>query len=185
MKGEVVVAKRYAESLHEAIGSKLKDVDSALTDLVDLCAVWNESDDLRYALENPLVSEVDKLAILDALHKKMKISKKVGNLFKLLAKGGRAGLLSKVAREYELVSDEVLGRAHAKVVSAKDLSDSDKTKLAKNLEKGLGLSLELSYETNSALLGGYTVEVSGKIFDFSVKSQLDGLQDIITTMRVR
>lgn len=63
-------------------------------------------------------------------------------------------------------------------ISAVQLTDEEKEKIRKAVEAKLeNRKLILHFSVDEALLGGFYVEVDGKVFDSSVKTKLSGLKE--------
>jgi len=183
MGNDLVIAKRYSTALNSCLKG-VKEVDLTLSELTDFEELLSQSEELRFVLSNPFQSSTEKLNVIGAVAKKMKLTKHTGNFLKVLARNDRLGLLAEIKREFIRETDERLGRGKAKVYSAAEFSDSEQKKLQKSIEKMIGKKLELSYELDADLLGGFLIETENKIFDYSVKGQLERLEDLVSKMRV-
>ena len=63
-------------------------------------------------------------------------------------------------------------------ISAVQLTDEEKEKIRKAVEAKLkNKKLILNFSVDETLLGGFYVEVDGKVFDSSVKTKLSGLKE--------
>jgi F-type H+-transporting ATPase subunit delta len=67
------------------------------------------------------------------------------------------------------------------VVSAYPLNDEEKEKLQKALEvKANGRKIILNFSVDESLIGGFFVEMDGKVIDSTLKKKLSGLKDILS-----
>lgn len=184
MKSDWIIVQKYAASLLEVVGSA-KQIDQTVQELTEVVQMVNDSKELRMVVAHPLVSVEQKLACLESILKKMKISKIGINFCKVLLTAERFQLLSKILKEFIRISDEHIKRGKAVVRSAKTLGEDEKSNLQKQLQKQLDLDLEISWAEEPDLLGGFVVETGNKVFDYSVQGQLERLEDRILKMRVR
>lgn len=67
----------------------------------------------------------------------------------------------------------------AKILSAAPLSDNEQASIKEKLAGFCGHEVILECEIDASLLGGFKAFVDGKIFDASLKSQLQGIKDVI------
>ena len=67
----------------------------------------------------------------------------------------------------------------AKILSAAPLSDNEKASIKEKLTGLCGHDVILECELDTTLLGGFVATIDGKIFDASLKSQLQGIKDVI------
>jgi|GEM_PF-846815 len=183
MSNELVIARRYSAALDACLKSE-KDVDKAISEIEEFRQVLQGSEELGSILFSPFRNPTEKIGVLSAVLKKMKLSSKVTNFLLVLQKNGRLDLFETVLQELVYESDERLGRDKAQVVSASELEDAERKKLKAGMEKMIGKKLELDFQTDAELLGGFVVQTKNKIFDYSVKGQLERLEDLVHKMRV-
>ncbi|MBT3784669.1 ATP synthase F1 subunit delta [bacterium] len=183
MGNEMVIARRYSSALDSCLQSE-KEVDQAVAEINEFQELLNESEDLRSVLSSPFQQLTAKIGVLGAVVKKMKLSKSVGNFLKILLKNQRLDLLNSILTDFVRITDSRFGRGEARVYLAADLQESDQKKLKKGIEKMVGKKLELSFENDTTLLGGFVIQTENKIFDYSVKGQLERLEDLVEKMRI-
>ena len=73
--------------------------------------------------------------------------------------------------------DEDKGEVTADVVSAKPLTKTQVTKLAKTLKERVGKDVKISATVDESLIGGLIVKVGSKMIDTSIASKLNSLQN--------
>jgi F-type H+-transporting ATPase subunit delta len=97
----------------------------------------------------------------------------VRNLILVLAERDRLALLPDVARWYDQLLDDAVGRARVTIRSAVTLAAPEKTTLVE-LARRLTGSREVvaTSEVDPELLGGVVLDVGGTVYDGSVRSQL-------------
>ena len=71
------------------------------------------------------------------------------------------------------------GTVEAMVKSAVELTDTQKDRLIKSLEKRTGKSVTLKCVVDNTLLGGVAVEIDGQLLDGSVKQNLKRAREVI------
>jgi F-type H+-transporting ATPase subunit delta len=82
-----------------------------------------------------------------------------------------------IARAYEEMCDEKLGRVRARVVSAKPLDIASETEIRKGLEKRTGKKILMTTEVDPRLIGGVVAHVAGLVIDGSVASRLADMKN--------
>lgn len=169
------IAGRYAKALLE-IAESAKKVDAFTKDLESFREVFDASAELRVALTNPGISLEERHSLMEALLKKYKPHPMVGNFFKLLLDRGRMAYLPAICDAYRGQSDEAAGRARGKVYSAQKMNTMQLNKLQKAVEKLVGRTAVLEAHEDPSLIGGIRVEIEGRVYDGSVKAQLDRLR---------
>ena len=82
--------------------------------------------------------------------------------------------------EYEYLYTESVRLTLAVVRSAVRLTDEEKKKLSKKLEKISGHKVRMEYEIDETLLGGIVVEMDGVCYDGSLKHRLQNIKEVIS-----
>lgn len=85
---------------------------------------------------------------------------------------GYVEILARLHRLVKLAQAERTAKVESAVAVAPDLQDE----IRANLEKRYGTGLEISYVSNPALLGGLRVQVGSDLYDGSVKTRLENLE---------
>lgn len=180
---ELVVAQRYSRALLACIEND-KDVDGVLSEIKDAYGIFKSSEELISVLSNPFVRGKEKIELMRGLAKKMKLSSTVTNFFLVLTKNDRILNLDTIMSEIQVQCCQRLKREDAHVYSAQDMEAGDRKELKKNLEKMLNLELNLQFDVDESLLGGFLVQTRNHIYDYSVKGQLSRLSDRVARIKV-
>ena len=69
----------------------------------------------------------------------------------------------------------------AKITSAVALSDAEKDKLIKRLERAGKGKIKAEYFVDEALLGGVIVEINGEIMDGSLRHRLQDIKEVMNS----
>jgi F-type H+-transporting ATPase subunit delta len=104
------------------------------------------------------------------------ISPLAWNLVRLLAAKGRLGLLPQIAEDFQELTDERRGIAHAQVVTAVPLSDDEKQSLARRLSELTGKQVDLRAYQDESILGGLVARIGDRLIDGSTKTKLIALK---------
>jgi F-type H+-transporting ATPase subunit delta len=97
------------------------------------------------------------------------------NFVATLASNRRLALLPEIAAMFEALRAEAENTADVQVVSAVQLNDAQKQRLAAALKTRLKREVRLHCEVDESLLGGAVVRAGDFVIDGSLKSRLDRL----------
>ena len=172
------IARRYARALF-AIGVDKRNFEALGSELESLAALWNEAVDLRQSLSNPIFKRSQKRAILQGLLPRVAPTRDVQSLALLLLERGRIAALPSIARAYQEMCDDQLGRARATVRSARPLDATTETEIRRALERRTGRSVIVTTEVDPTLLGGIVAQVAGLVLDGSLLARLGTLRSKI------
>jgi F-type H+-transporting ATPase subunit delta len=169
------IARRYAKAIFQ-IGVDMGTFELLGRQLNELAALWKDSAELRQTLENPVFKQSQKRAVLQGLMPRLAPARQVQSLALLLLERGRIAILPAVARAYEEMSDEKLGRVRAVVKSSKPLDIASETEVRKALERRTGKKVLMTTVVDPGLIGGVVAHVAGLEIDGSVASRLAAIK---------
>jgi len=169
------IARRYARAIF-AIGVDKGNFEILGRQLADLAELWKESPVLRQTLENPVFKLSQKRMVLQGLMPRIAPARQVQSLALLLLERRRIAILPAVARAYEEMCDEKLGRVRARVISARPLDIASEAEIRKALEKRTGKKVLMTTAVDADLIGGVVAHVAGVVLDGSVASRLSALK---------
>ncbi len=170
-----VLAKRYAKALF-AVGKEegaFAEYSKALNEMAQLYASMPEVSD---ALSNPVYPVEVREKVMDHLIQSLKVSKVMGNFFKLLVQKKRAAIMPEIAEVFQAMVDADNNICQGTVVSAMSLSPDLSEKVKATLEKITGKQVVLKSQVDPSIIGGIVAKVGDLVLDGSIKSQLAGLQ---------
>jgi len=170
------IARRYARAVFE-LGKEQKNLPTITRDLVDFSGSFEKSDDLRMVLQNPLVAEEQREALLKEIGQRMSMSETALSTLRLLAKRRRLSALPDMVRQLERLADEDAGMLRATVTSAGPLGESYLAKLRAELEKATGKKVVVTHEQDSSLIAGIVTRIGDRVIDGSVKARLESFRE--------
>lgn len=172
------ISKRYAQALVE-LATEQKLVEQYGTELGAVSAVLAREDALRLLMESPTLNVEKKSAIMTDVVNKLELSEGMKNFIGLLTVKDRLQFVGQIHSDYTMFADEISGVVRACVTSAAKLTKAQADSIQKGLEKQTGKKIDLQTKVDSSLLGGLKAEVGGKVFDGSIKTQLQRIEDTL------
>ena len=165
------LAKRYARAIIE-LAREADALEPWGNELGRAAAAFSEPR-LQPILLSPAIDGAVRRRTAKAVADALNLPPMVRNLILLLADRDRLGLLSDVARWYDQLLDDAVGRSRVTIRSAVALAAPEKATLV-DLAKRLTGSREVlaTADVDPELLGGVVLDVGGTIYDGSVRSQL-------------
>ena len=171
------VTNTYARAFADVVVARSLDAAKTVAELKSVLALLEQSAELRHVWENPAIPADQKRRLLDAIVAEQRISRPVRNFLAVLIDHRRMPSLPQIVQQFEREIDQRLGFAEAEITTARDLNDSEKRSLEKNLQKLTGEKVKARYLRDRALLGGVIVKVGSTIYDGSVLGQLQRIRE--------
>jgi F-type H+-transporting ATPase subunit delta len=174
-----IVARRYAQALLE-LGVEQRDLERLVDEMARFADCWEESADLRNAIENPLVAHVAKKAVVNELADRLEASPTVRHALLLLIDRRRTKALPYVARTLRELADQRKGVVRAEVTTAVPLGDAYYVRLQAQLEKITGKRVVIDRRTDASLIAGVVTRIGDRIIDGSLRTRLQSVRDAMT-----
>lgn len=171
------IARPYAHALFsmsekQAWHSVLKDLAN-ITQIKDFL-VW-----LRHpATAKELVLDICSKALnLDGLSPN--IAQAIKNFIHILLVNRRFHALPEIYKQFDELYKQSQQVVTVRVISANPLTDADMKQLSQTLESKLKQKMQLIFETDPQLIGGFKICVNDKVLDISYMHSLQKLEQLI------
>ena len=173
-------AARYAQAFADVVTDAKLDTAAIDGQFSDFLAAWEASAELRTFFVNPAIPAVQKIEILDKLNAKLGMEKVLRNLVAVLIQNDRIGDVVEVAAAYRRILREQLGIRPAEIVTARELSNDERSALVAEVAKLAGAKVDASFKLDKNILGGTVVRIGSTVYDGSVRGRLDRLKEALT-----
>jgi F-type H+-transporting ATPase subunit delta len=165
------VAERYAQAIFE-LGVETGGVTALIEDFHKLAELFEQSDELRKIMNNPLVPEADRLATVNEVCERIGITDLAKNAVGLLTRRKRMSAIGGIAAELDRLSDQRAGIVRATVVSAEPLTEWFAEKLTEELKTMTGRRIVLDRKHDPELLAGLIIRIGDQVIDGSARTKL-------------
>lgn len=173
------LTRRYAKALVE-LAVEQQAVDRYGEELAMINAVLDREELLRQLLESPTLLMAKKSAMLGDLAAALGLSQGMRDFLGLVLSKGRIDYLPQIEETYRRLADELSGVLRARITSAVPLDDAQQQAIGAGLEKQTGKKVALSLKVDPRLIGGVQAEIGGRLFDGSVRTQLQRIEESLT-----
>ena len=176
------VAARYARALQiltekqaaKAGRAHIPLLEQTLEELQGLAQLLAHGTRLGKFVLDPQISPADRRRVLEqglAQH----VLQSVRVFADLLLRKKRIALLEAIAHEFQAIVERAKGLERATVVSAVRLTDGERDRLHRELERFTGKKIVLESLVDASLVGGAYVRIGDRVIDRSVRSLLGSL----------
>ena len=176
------VAARYARALQilsekqaaKAGRALIPQLEQTLVELQGLAQVLAHGTRLGKFVLDPQISPADRRRVLEqGLSGRVLPSVRV--FADLLLRKKRLALLETIAHEFQVIVERAKGLERATVVSAVRLTDGERDRLHRELERFTAKKIVLESLVDASLVGGAYVRIGDRVIDRSVRSLLGSL----------
>jgi F-type H+-transporting ATPase subunit delta len=168
------VAQRYAQALLEIALTK-KAEDQYYQELLRVQKAWDQSAELRNLYSHPNFDVKARKAVLSEIMRSLAINPTCANFLLLLTDKGRMRYIGDILAYYQQLLDRSKGKIRATVITAVALNTIDKSRLKQALDKLTQKDVILVENVDKSIIGGIITKIEGKVYDGSLRTQLDKL----------
>ena len=169
-------AKRYSLALYELskeanILTSIEENSSALLSLL------SKNKDFNNMIKDPTVKQDILINIIDQISENSKLEILFKNFLIFLIKKRRLFYIEKILKNFSEICSEKRGELKAKIKSAKNLTEEEVNKIAKELSNNFKSKIKLSYKHDQSLIGGLVMQVGSTMIDTSIKNKLQQIEN--------
>ncbi len=176
------VARKYATALY--LLSKEKDVATDIYEqLSEIQKVALSDKEFLDFLKSPRVAESDKKEFVSNVFGR-RVHPMIVQLFVVLIEKNRFEHFLEIIDEFDRKVEADRGLGRATVISAKELTETEKQKLIEKLSNKMNLKIRIETEIDPNMMGGVIVLTHNQIIDGSVRHGLDLIEQSLQKVRV-
>jgi F-type H+-transporting ATPase subunit delta len=174
------IARRYAEALADVAIAR-NQIDQIDAELRTFAEMLRQSRELAHVFASPVQSHQDKGKVLEALIARTRPGAFTANLLRTMLTHYRLPLIAEVYEQYRRIINERRGIVVAEVTTAQPLDAAEQAQLGQRLEAITGKRIEFQFKTDATLIGGVVTRLGSVVYDGSVRTQLQGIEQRLKT----
>lgn len=167
----------YAKALFDA-GLELDNINEISEDIHFIQDVFNSEDKLIQILSHPHINKNEKKALIKTILGE-NISEYALSFLYILIDKRREKSLFGIIEEFENLYDDYIGILRVVAVTAVEMEDSAKEKLANILHIKFNKEIKLTNEIDISILGGVLLKLDNKLMDNTILGQLKSMESYI------
>ena len=172
--GDEVLFNRYAIALLE-IAIEQNKTEEFRKEVKILKNIFQNSPEFCEILCDVNIDLAKKYSMIDKIL--ASVNSDILSFVKVIIKNNRAHYLYKIFKETLYRFDDYLEIQEGKLILSKKMSEEEKEKIIKSIEKNEGVRLELEEVIDPSILGGFIVTLKDNVYDASLKTKLQNLKE--------
>jgi F-type H+-transporting ATPase subunit delta len=169
------IANRYAHALADVIIER-REVAEVSRELEGFARLMQDNRELYDVFASPVIATERKRAVLSEVLARLNLKQTSGNFLQLLLQNNRLHNLPEVLKSLMKVLDERSGVVSAEVITARPISNQNRSLLTERLRETTGREVRLSFRTDPEIIGGVVTRLGSLVFDGSIRTQLAQLK---------
>ena len=168
-----VISVRYARALLKS-ATDAKIEDAVYTEMQQLAKSYADVPQLRFTIDNPMLSKDKKEALLlTAVGKDASALTKT--FIQLVLKEDRESVMQFIANSYVTLYRQQKNVIRGRLITAAAVSPATEQKMRQMVESKTNGTVEFETEVNPDIIGGFILEYDTYRLDASVKSKLKSI----------
>ena len=168
-----VISVRYARALLKS-ATEAKIEDAVYTEMQQLAKSYVEVPQLRFTIDNPMLSKEKKEALLlTAVGEKS--SDLTKTFIKLVLKEDRERVMQFIANSYVTLYRQQKNVIRGRLITAAAVSPATEQKMRQMVEGKTNGTVEFESEVDPDIIGGFILEYDTYRMDASVKTKLNSI----------
>lgn len=169
------LAQRYAKSLID-ISQEMNQLDTVRTDVLLMKNIMKQSREFVVMLNSPVIKSDKKFKIIQAVTQG-KVSKIFDTFLHLLCNKSREGNLPGIVSSFLQQYNKINNLHTAKLTTAAPISDELVSSFVAKIKQSSALeNLTLETAVDEKLIGGFVLEMEGKLIDASILRDLNDVK---------
>ncbi len=169
------LSQRYAKSLLD-LSDELKKLDEVRNEMVFLDKIIKGSREFKVMLSSPVIKSDKKYKIISAVTKDQ-LSEITSTFIKLLCSKNRESNLPEIVHSFVDQYNVQMGLHSATLTTATPISAELEESFKKKIKVASSFDhLELNTKVDESLIGGFVLEVEGKLVDASILRDLNDVK---------
>lgn len=167
------VSRRYAKAVF-ALAAQDQSLDRTCTELERLAGLVHDPA-VGPLLRSPLLTPTRRRELTQMLARELGLSDLLTRFLSVLSDHQRLSELPPIAENFQYFYDQALGRVRITIRSAHPLSATQEQEITAAFARVAAKQVLPTIVVDPALLGGVLVELEGKVYDGTVRAQLERL----------
>jgi len=170
------IAKPYAQAIFEV--AEQSDSISAWSNFLATASAVMIDESTKAFISSPIKSKNQKYDLISALIAKAsskELSKQESAVIGLILKNDRTAAIESIASAYEMAVSDANQSKNFKIISAFELSESEKKAIIDDLTSKHKTTVSVETEVDGSLKGGIIIKEGDKVIDTSIKAKVDAL----------
>jgi len=170
------IAKPYAQAIFEV--AEQSDSISAWSNFLATASAVMIDESTKAFISSPSKSKNQKYDLISALIAKAsskELSKQESAVIGLILKNDRTAAIESIASAYEMAVSDANQSKNFKIISAFELSESEKKAIIDDLTSKHKTTVSVETEVDGSLKGGIIIKEGDKVIDTSIKAKVDAL----------
>lgn len=175
----IATLRDLTEALIESAREEGK-LDTVTSDLEDFFKLISDTEEVRNILWSSTFELQERKGIIEDIGRKKGYDKLTVNFLTVVIELDKFKSLVKSEETVVQKLRKASGKLRAEVIMATQPTESDLARIKEALVKAVGQDVEVTSKVDPGIIGGIITKVEDKVFDGSIKTQLERVRNVLT-----
>jgi F-type H+-transporting ATPase subunit delta len=175
----IATLRDLTEALIESAREEGK-LDTVTSDLEDFFKLISDTEEVRNILWSSTFELQERKGIIEDIGRKKGYDKLTVNFLTVVIELDKFKSLVKSEETVVQKLRKASGKLRAEVIMATQPTESDLARIKEALVKAVGQDVEVTSKVDPGIIGGIITKVEDKVFDGSIKTQLERVKNVLT-----
>jgi len=175
----IATLRDLSEALIESAKQENK-LDKITSDIEDFYSILSSSPELKNVLWSSTYDLKEREGVTKDIASKRGYDSLTSNFLSLILELGKFKSLLNSEQTFVQKLRKASGKIKAEIVMASNPSEEDLSKVKAKLTEVMGQEVEVTHKVDSEIIGGIIAKVEDKVFDGSIKTQLERIRGILS-----
>ena len=172
----VTTVSRYSLALYE-----LAQEDNSISEIEDqslsFIKLIDDSNDFSSLIKDPTNSVKDLQNVINKISDSFKLNTLLSKFLGFLILKRRFFYVKSILQDFVDTCSKKRGEVKAELISSKELSDDQVSKINEELSQNFNAKIKLDYKYDKSLIGGLVIQVGSIMVDTSIKNKLQQIEN--------
>lgn len=175
----IATLRDLSEALIESAKQENK-LDKITSDIEDFYSILSSSSELKNVLWSSTYGLKEREEVTKDIASKRGYDSLTSNFFSLILELGKFKSLLNSEQTFVQKLRKASGKIKAEIVMASNPSEEDLSKVKAKLTEVMGQEVEVTSKVDPQIIGGIIAKVEDRVFDGSIKTQLERIRGILS-----
>ena len=172
----VTTASRYSLALYE-LAKEDNAIDEIENQSISILKLIDDSEDFKSLIKDPTNSVNDLQNVISKISNIYKLNVLLSKFLGFLILKRRFFYLKSILQDFVDTCSKKRGEVKAELISSKELSDDQVSKIKNELAENFSKKIKLDYKYDKSLIGGLIIQVGSIMVDTSIKNKLQQIEN--------
>ena len=169
-------ASRYSLALYE-LANENNSIDEVEKQSISFLRLIDESKDFSSLIKDPTNSVNELQDVINKITENYKLHFLISKFLGFLIFKRRFFYVKSILQDFVDTCSKKRGEVKAELISSKELSGEQVTKIKEELSQNFNAKIKLDYKYDKSLIGGLIIQVGSIMVDTSIKNKLQQIEN--------